>query len=337
MDNEIDPKLNLSVPLRRLFISRADTYAQQNANGSYTRVEHPLTEYVLARHLAGEITVGPYQLDVNNHVKELIYDLDPEHLDNPRETAEKILFECLNKPTPETTRFYRPSVLLEASRYPDPSYHIRVMFEPSIPAKVARWLGLKVLEHGNINPKTVEVFPKQEELTKERPFGNFVKLPLGFHRVEKKWSRFLDFETFEPLPPTCLFDVEGSSLSKHDVDRVLAFKEKTGVQVRFVMPTNYKPLENEEENRIVEFLAKYWKPGYRNKLEMSFLGWCLKTGISYESAYRIIDAVTSVCGDEEGPSRLRLVKYHYENRQVLGSSLKGFRGLIDVIREVLGK
>lgn len=326
---------NLNVLIRTLFVNRRDTYAKQNENGSYTRIEQPLTMYILARHLRGEITVGAYQLDENNLTRYLCFDLDPEHLSSPRETVEKILIECLNKPTPSAPRFYRSSVLLEASRYPDPSYHIWVLFVPAISAKVVRWLGLKILEHANINPKTVEVFPKQEELTKDRPFGNFVKLPLGFHQEKKKWSCFLDFESFESLPSTCLYDVEGVSLSKHDVDRILAFKEKTGVQVRFDLPKNYKPLKDKEENRIAKFLVKYWVPGHRNKLEMAFLGWAIKRGISQESARRIIDSVTVATKDEEREHRLSLVDYHYKNRIALGSELLGIRGLKDIVKVVM--
>lgn len=332
---ETHSRSNISVLFRTLFVNRVDTYARQNEDGTYTRIEQPLTTYVLARHLAGEITVGAYQLDENNLTKYLCFDLDPEHLSEPRETVEKILVQCLNKPTPEAPRFYRQSVLLEVSRYPDRSYHIWVLFAPSIPAKVARWLGLKILEYGNINPKTVEVFPKQAELTKDRAYGNFVKLPLGFHRVEKKWSHFLDFYTFEPLRPTCLFDVKGVSFSERDVERILALKKKTGVQVSFNMPKNYKPLKDREENRIAKFLAKYWKPGHRNKLEMAFLGWAIKRGISQESARRIIDSVTVATEDEEREHRLTLVDYHYKHRIPLGSELLGIKGLKDVVKVVM--
>jgi len=45
-------------------------------------------------------------------------------------------------------------------------------------------------------------------------------LPLGFHRVEKKWSKFLDLETFEPLPKTSLLDAEGVSFSEEDIEKI---------------------------------------------------------------------------------------------------------------------
>lgn len=328
---------NLKVPMGpffSFFVNRTDTYARQNEDGTYTRIEHPLTKYISSRHLAG-ITIGAYQLNIENYVKNLCFDLDPEFLEDPQATARTILDECMSKPTPEAPRFYRENMLLEASRFPDPSYHIWVLFDPMVPAKVARWLGLKILEHANLNPKKIEVFPKQEELTKGRPYGNFVKLPLGFHRVEKKWSHFLDFYSFEPLPPTCLFNVKGVSFSERDVERILAIKTGAGVQVKFDMPENYKPLKDKEEEKIAKFLVKYWVPGHRNKLEMAFLGWAIKKGINQESARRIINSVTVATSDEERERRLCLVNYHYKNRIVLGSRLLGIKGLKDIVKVIM--
>ncbi|MHA1631371.1 MAG: TOTE conflict system archaeo-eukaryotic primase domain-containing protein, partial [Candidatus Freyarchaeota archaeon] len=185
----------------RLFINRMDCYAVQTSRG-YVRVEEPLTSRVLLQHLQGEKTVGAYQLNPkDNTVKYLCFDLDPEKLDDPRETARRIIQVCFEKPDGEHPRIWGHSLLLEASRYPDPSYHVWIFFLVPFPAKAARWLGYRILELADLDPRKAEVFPKQDELTEDRPFGNFVKLPLGFHRVEKKWSRFLDPESFEPLDP----------------------------------------------------------------------------------------------------------------------------------------
>lgn len=300
------------------------------------KVEQSLTTKVIHDHRQGKITVGVYQLDGNNNVKWLCFDLDPEPLENPKETAHAIIRECVLKPDPKTPRFYKKAVLLEASRHPDSSYHIWVFFEPlPVPAKVARWLGLKILEHANINPKLVEVFPKQTELTKDRPYGNLVKLPLGFHRKAEKWSYFLNYETFKPLSQACLFNVQGVSFLESELARICRFEDKKHIQIRFQLPKNYQPLKNKEEEQIVKFLVKYWKPGSRNKLEMVFLGYCLKKGVSFESARRIIDQVALATGDEERGQRLQLVKYHYQNRRNLTSQLLGISGLKQIVMETV--
>ena len=212
--------------LQNLFVNRFDTYAVQEANGTYTRSERPLTSGILESHLKGKATVGAYQLAEDSTVKYLAFDFDPEKLENPKEAVLRIL-RVLFEDKEEADGVKRPqvwsfAVMLEASRYPDPSFHIWVFFDPPIYAKVANWLGYRVLELANLNPKQIEVFPKQTEITKDRPFGNFVKLPCGMHQVEKKWSRILNHTTFEPLPYSTLFEFRGISFNEVDIAKILS-------------------------------------------------------------------------------------------------------------------
>lgn len=314
----------------RLFVSRADAYAVQQPAG-YLKVDRPLTAEVVQRHLKGEITIGLYQLDGANNVKWLVFDLDPEKLEKPLETAKAIIRECVLKPDPKKPRFWKKAVLLESSRYPDPSYHIWILFEPvPIPAKAARWLALRILEFANVNPKHVEVFPKQVELT-ENGYGNLVKAPLGLHRAAKKWSFFLDLETLRPLPHDYIRNVRGVSFSEADIDAICSFQEKKQVQLKLELPTHARTLSEKDESWIAEWLAKRWIPGYRNQLELSFLGLCIKRGVAYESARRIIDKVTEITKDEEKQRRLQLAKYHYE-RRAHRVRLKGTSGLKELLR-----
>ena len=275
--------------------------------------------------MTGEITLGVYQLNADSKVKWVCFDIDPERVKEPKETTGRISQACLE-------RFSYRAVLLEASRYPDPSYHIWVFFDPEFPARGARWIGCRVLELSGLSPREVEVFPKQGELTEELPYGNLLKLPLGLHKVAKKWSRFLDFYSFESLPNEVIQDVSGIGFSDRDTEGIMSFREKRGGQTRFEMPKNLKSLPSQDEERAVQFLCKYWKRGYRNQLELSFLGWCIKKGISHESAYRIIREVTERTGDEERQDRLSLVDYHYQKR--LDVPLKGRSGLRELIEEM---
>jgi hypothetical protein len=320
--------------LSDLFVTRRDCYCVQLKHG-YSKVDEPLTDDVLREHVQGKRTVGGYQLTKDNLVKWLGFDLDPEKLSGPRETALKILHVCFEEKEEaderKRPRIWQKAVLLEASRYPDPSYHIWILFEPRILAKVAHWLGLGILELANLNPKEVEVFPKQTELTTDRPFGNFVKLPCGLHQVERKWSKFLDPSTFEPLSMEMLQHVQGISFSESDLTRIMSFEKKNHVQTSLLTPENFKCLNDKEEEEAVKFLCKYWVKGHRNELEMYFLGLCLKRGVSHESARRIIEEVTIRTNDEDKQQRLELVDYHYKNR--LNVSLKGKSG----IREIFGE
>ena len=227
---------------------------------------------------------------------------------------------------------------MEASRYPDPSYHIWVLFEEPVKAKVARWLGLCILEMSGLSPKLVEVFPKQEEVTPERPFGNFVKLPLGKHQVEGKWSRMLDLETFEPLPSEELENKHGLSFSERDLEKLENMVTKRNVQAKLEAPTVFQKLSDKDEEKTVRFLSRYWQPGYRNDLTLSFCGMCIKQGVSKESVKRIVEAVcrrtnTSAFDTSEF---LQKVDYQFAHRANIGS-LKGCSGIREVIEAIKQK
>ena len=326
---------NLANNIKALFINRIDCYCVQTQKG-YVKVDDPLTDSVLERHFKGEITVGSYQLNRDNLVKWICFDLDPEKLKDPNKAAVKILSVCFEEKEEadgrKRPRIWKKAILLEASRFPDPSFHIWIFFSIAIPAKVAQWLGYRILEFAGLSPKEVEVFPKQTELTADRAFGNFVKLPLGKHQTADKWSRFLDLETFEPLPNEVLLEVRGITFCEADIAEIMRFKEKRGVQIKFELPKNFKLLSDREEEHVVQWLQKHWQRGYRNQLEMYFLGLCLKRGVSYESARRVIEEVALRTGDEEKQARLDLVDYHYKNR--LNIPLKGKSGLKELV-EVL--
>ena len=321
--------------LQDLFVNRTDCYCVQTRQG-YAKIDQPLTNEVLEKHLSGKITAGSYQLDANNKVKWLAFDFDPEKLENPKEAVQKILnvlFERKQEPDGIVRpRVWPKSVLLEASRFPDQSYHVWLFFEPVVYAKVAQWLGLRILELAGLDPRLVEVFPKQTEVTEDRPYGNFVKLPLGRHQLTNKWSRFLGFEGFEPLPNDCLLNAQGATFSDSDLTKIESFGSKSHVQATFELPKELKPLSNYEEEKAVNFLCKYWKAGARNRLEMFFLGLCLKKGVSYESAKCIISEVADRTSDPERQARLDLVDYHYRNRVKV--SLKAVSGLREIMREM---
>lgn len=326
---------SLSDQIQRLFIVRPDCFCTQLKTGSYVREDIPLGNDIIEKHLAGQATIGTYQLSKDGLVKWLCFDLDPEKLLDPGRTATKILDVCFEEKEEadgaKRPRVWRKAVLLEASRYPDSSYHVWILFEPMIAAKVASWLGLRILELSGLSPKDIEVFPKQTELTPDRPFGNIVKVPLGFHQVERKWSRVLNPATFEPLPNT-FEDNQGISFSEADLARIMSSEKKTYVQASLLCPENFTPLNDNEEEEDVQFLCRHWVKGHRQELEMYFLGLCLKRHVNYESARHIIEEVTTRTNDEERTQRLEQVDYHYRNR--LNVTLKGKSGILETLREI---
>lgn len=228
IDNEI-----LDV-YERLFINRRDSYSKQHEDGTHRRVDGWLTKPVLKRHLCGEETVGTYQIKPKtNMVKWIVFDIDPANTEHPEADMLDIYRECLKK-----RRFYPKNILLEASRYDDPSYHIWAFFEPPFPTPAARWLAKTILEKAGV---VCEVFPKQSYV-KEGEFGNLVKLPLGYHQEKKKWSCFLDPETLEPLKPRKLKEIEGLTFSEKETKQILekAEKPRRDVQIKLKSEKPYK-------------------------------------------------------------------------------------------------
>ena len=271
----------------------------------------------------------------------MCFDFDPEKLPDPKYATKKVLSSMLDHNEQAGIRtpiVWGNCIMLEASRYPDPSYHIWVLFQKPIKAKAARWLGLRILEIAGLSPKQVEVFPKQDEVTPDRPFGNFVKLPFGKHQVEGKWSRMLDLDSFEPLPSEELENKHGLSFSEKDLEKLESIEIKKNVQVKFEAPIASKKLSDKDEEKTASFLARYWQPGYRNDLTLSFCGMCIKQGVSRESVRRIIGEVcertnTSAFDTSEF---LQKVDYQFTNRANI-RSLKGSSGIREVIEAIKEK
>jgi hypothetical protein len=239
-----------------------------------------------------------------------------------------------NKPNQTQPLIWDNSLILEASRYPDNSYHIWILFMAPVSAKVARWLALRILELAEQNPKHIEVFPKQNEVTAERPYGNFVKLPFGKHQVEQKYSRLLNLDTFEPQPLTELENKTGLSLPEKDQTTIESIQSKTTVQMSFAAPTVTRSVSNKNKQGRINLLSKYWKPGYRNQLVLSFCGYCIKNGYSHQQTKEIIEAVCQKTNTtpQDTTEFLQKVDYQFQNRTTL-SNLKGISGLIEIINE----
>jgi hypothetical protein len=96
-------------------------------------------------------------------------------------------------------------------------------------------------------------------------------------------------------------------------------------------------LSEEELRRIRDLILEYYVPGHRDKIVFSMLGLLLKAGVSYESARRLVELITTEAGDEEARQRLYLVDYHYNKRaNILGvEKLKGVTGLKEELEAVL--
>lgn len=239
-----------------LFVVRSDTYAVQKEDKSYVRIEEPLTTDLIKGHLEGNITVGTYNLDKENMVKWGCIDIDEEAVDDPRETAKTI------HKTLVENGFLKRAVVIEASRHPDPSYHVWILFKETYPAYIAKYLLERVLEKCN-NPK-VEIFPKQTRLEKDG-FGNLVKLPLGLHQKSKKWSSLVDPETFKPLPFESVFEIDGTTLYESEIAEIKRRIEHEKPSYWFDRETEEKEAYRGDMPPCIQAISKGIEKGNRNE------------------------------------------------------------------------
>lgn len=230
----LHPELAIAERLYELFVFRPDVYARQ-CGKRWCSVRKSITPCLIIGHLKGETTLGVYQLTEDDTVGWICFDVDPSKVVQPQELA-----KALTKYSRE--RWGSRSVLLEASRYPDPSFHVWVFFQ-QIPARVARHMAWSVLDQVKrefeaegkraeaCGCNSVEMFPKQETL-KDAPegLGNLVKLPLGLHRKYGLWSKLLNPETLSPLPERTLFSIEPAEVSQKaiaDIEAVIENEVET--------------------------------------------------------------------------------------------------------------
>lgn len=172
-----------------LFVNRHDAYAKQTKSG-YIKVLSPVTMKLLQDHIDGKQTIGMYQLNNNNEVKWVCFDLD---------AAEKKKFKKMDSSERENKmsgllmdalrlknhikREYGIDSYIEFSGFK--GYHVWI-FTLCTPAKSARAFGLQILNETQIN---CELFPKQD---KKAEYGNLVKLPFGTHLESGKQGAFIE-------------------------------------------------------------------------------------------------------------------------------------------------
>ncbi len=191
------------ITMLELFRGRENCHARQwvadSGKHGYTPVREPLSINTLRNHLLGLQTIGVYQLDLNNRVGWIVFDLDlnSAHLDDLHDPDFRL---WLDKGYQQVISDFR-SVLgsfhigmnVEFSGYK--GYHIWLFFQERISARIARAFAQRIAAQVNLGgfPLSLEVFPKQ---TRANPtsFGNLVKLPYGVHRLSGVAGSMIDEE-----------------------------------------------------------------------------------------------------------------------------------------------
>ena len=167
-------------------VNRIDTFALQTDDGSYTRISRSLEEKDVIEHLEYSKTVAVYQLDKENNIKNIVFDIDSYGAEKKAE----IIYDFLAK------HFSQSAAALEYTG--GRGYHVWLFFENKVPASVGRFIAKKVLEKVQLD---CEIFPKQDALSHSTPYGSAVRLPFGFHRKYRQPSRFIKPENVLEIKP----------------------------------------------------------------------------------------------------------------------------------------
>jgi hypothetical protein len=189
--NEIELD-STSNALHFVFVNRTDCHARQGQNSKtgkweFYKYNSPPTVENFKRHVSGEITLGLYEIGLDDTVTWCCDDVDSHHGEtDAREKVTRLVSTC---------RSYEVPFLLEASGSVD-SYHFWIFISRTSTYNAHRFIR-QINSEANVN---CEAFPKQKSLySKDAKYGNLLKLPVCYHNRSKSRSAFLDADTFEPL------------------------------------------------------------------------------------------------------------------------------------------
>ncbi len=298
-----------TVPELLLEIFGGNPYHAQNReapNGDlyYTPIESPIDLELLQDHLDGKITLGSYHLiNGSNVVRWLGWDVDSEDLKVAREQALLILKHLQD--VPHAVEFSGRK-----------GYHILVFLDKPMLASEAKrivdWVREK--EGLAVSGKThVEAYPKQDKLSKDKPKGNLLKIPLGLHPRSHNRSMFVDpangWESGNTLNP---FEILSYKASAEDLYAVIS---DVGIPA---------------DIQLVQLLAEYWTDGKRHDLSLFLSGFLAHEGWGAEQAKKLLSDICKATGDTEEYNREQTVETTFAKYRE-GKGVRGRQGLGEIL------
>lgn len=229
----------------RYFGGRRDLFAEQRLLRSgrvvYAPVRAPLTDEVVASHLAGVRTIGQYLLHPDGTCSFGFLDLDLSadalaRLHAGRGAQASVL---LHAPLAGFVRSLRAaatrlglcsSIFLSGGR----GVHLWLFFSPRRPARLVRQVLRHILLGAGPAPGevSVELFPKQEQAG-PRGLSSLVKLPFGVHRRTLARAHLLDDE-LQPVPELAVAMARLRAVDEHVADAVAGGR---------LLPLHQRPIE----------------------------------------------------------------------------------------------
>lgn len=271
---------------------------------SYTPVRQALTEEMIQEHLDGEVILGAYQLDGDNNVRWLGWDVDSTDRKVAQDYASKIISRLNGIPH---------AVEFSGSK----GYHILVFLDRPMSALQAKQV-TDFVRDAEALPKTgkshIECYPKQDKLTQANPMGSLLKLPLGKHPKTHDMSRFIDpqngWEGGEPIPP------------EHVFINVVAPEELLKLIKGHV----------DIHQQIIDLLTPHWTAavGEHHNFSLYLAGYFSHLGWGLQDAIEIVEGIATACNDDEIHNRIQAVTDTFRKIEQNGT-VKGYSGLSDML------
>lgn len=282
----------------------AESREAPNGDIYYAPVETPLDVELLQKHIDGIITLGAYQLlQGSNVVRFLGWDVDSSDRDVAREQAKQI------------TKYLRnvPHAVEFSGRK---GYHVLIFLEEPMPAseakRIVEWVRDKE-GFASIGISHVETFPKQEILTKSKPKGSLLKIPLGKHPKTHEYSIFIDpengWESGNALDPITILSARAT------LDEVYNIVNEQSAPA---------------DVQLVNLLSEYWTDGKRHDLSLFLCGFLAHEGWGSEQAKELILKICKATGDTEEYNRIQTVENTFAKHKE-GKGVRGRQGLGEIL------
>lgn len=204
-------KENLKI-FKRLFTGLKNVYGTYNpkTGRSAYQVKKPVTDNVFLAHLQGRTPYGLYLLN-GNTTRAIVIDFDKEN-------------SLLPIGFVNSAKHYEISSYIERSK--SKGYHVWIFFtENGVPAAKARLVAQHILDV--IEAPETEIFPKQDSLNSDSPYGNFINAPMFGQLVKKGRTVFLNPATFKPYSPQWDFLESVEFVSEQKLDNIIEINELT--------------------------------------------------------------------------------------------------------------
>jgi hypothetical protein len=269
----------------------------------YSPIEVSLSLNDIHNHLEGNIILGSYQLLMGSDaVKWIGWDVDSTDITVARAIVLSIIKHLDRVPY---------SVEFSGGK----GYHVLVFLDIPVPAFKAKKIVDAIREregHSSIGDSHVECFPKQDKLSKARPKGSLLKIPLGIHARTERRSKFVDpFNGWEEGPE---FDPILSLQSRASLDSLTVVSEAG--------PT--------AADQLIQLLTPFWKSGNRHEMALFLSGFLAHEGWGVDAVRELVAKIVVAAGDDDPYNRDETVNSTFQKLSE-GKSVRGRQGLGEML------